>query len=100
MIGDGLVSFNKADEAIEHKDFSQYARICIMWKPHPLLPHAIEIRMTEGYWWQEIEIEEAISQCKYYKIWGHSEEECKTNKRGKAWVERGPIELNMDPGPL
>lgn len=49
MIGDKLGNFIKEDDAIEQKHLNQYARICIMWKPHTLLPHAIEIRTAEGY---------------------------------------------------
>lgn len=42
-IGNILGTFIEVDEAIEKKDFSMYARICINWKLFPSLPKAIEI---------------------------------------------------------
>lgn len=74
VIGDKLGKFLKADEAIERKDFNMYARICIEWKPHPPLPHAVEIRTSEGIWWQGIEVEEIIEQCKKCRAWDHKSE--------------------------
>ncbi|XP_059066375.1 uncharacterized protein LOC131857693 [Cryptomeria japonica] len=88
IIGDKLRRFIKSDEAIDKLDSCMYARICIIWKPHPLLPKAIEIRSPEGFWRQELEVEEIMVKCKSCKEWGHEESECMASQKGKGKVDR------------
>ncbi|XP_059071429.1 uncharacterized protein LOC131866352 [Cryptomeria japonica] len=88
VIGDELGRFIKSDEAIDKLDSCIYARVCIMWKPHPGLPKAVEIRSLEGLWRQEIEVEEIMVKCKSCKEWGHEEPNCKASQKGKGRADR------------
>ena len=58
-----------------------------MWKPHPLLPHAIEIQMAKGYWWQGIEVKEEINHCSSCKEWGHATKVCIVKRKGEKKAE-------------
>lgn len=72
------------DEAIESKDFSMYARICIGWKPHFPLPEQVEIITNIGQWLQKIEMEESNEICQHCKREGHSEDTCLIGPKWKA----------------
>ncbi|XP_057850395.2 uncharacterized protein LOC131060950 [Cryptomeria japonica] len=83
-LGNKMGFFIRADEAIETKDFSMYARICIGWKPHYPLPEQVEIITNAGQWLQKIEMEESNETCQLCKKEGHSEETCLIGPKGKA----------------
>ncbi|XP_057852570.2 uncharacterized protein LOC131062848 [Cryptomeria japonica] len=82
-IGNKLGFYIKANETIESKDFSMYARICISWKPHFPLPAHIEIITNAGQWLHKIEVEETSERCKYCKKDGHTENTCPIGPKGK-----------------
>lgn len=82
-LGSKLGFYIKADEAIESKDFSMYAQICIGWKPHNPLPEQIEIITNARQWLQKIEVEESNERCNHCKKDGHTEETCLIGPKGK-----------------
>ncbi|XP_059071437.1 uncharacterized protein LOC131866404 [Cryptomeria japonica] len=79
-IGNKLGVFINADEAIEEKDFSMYARICIGWKPNSPLPNTLEIRTNVGLWIQKIEVEEFMEHCRVCKG--------KDTQKGNVWYKK------------
>ncbi|XP_057860936.2 uncharacterized protein LOC131069494 [Cryptomeria japonica] len=83
-LGNKLGFYIKVDEAIESKDFSMYARICIRWKPYYPVPEQVEIITNAGQWLQNIEVEESNKICKHCNKERHMEETCLISPKGKT----------------
>lgn len=64
QIGNRLGTFVKVDEVIESKDYSMYARLCILWQAEHPLPKIVELRTDEGVWKHSVDVEEHIDMCK------------------------------------
>lgn len=87
-MGEKLGRFIKLDEVVDKLNSCMYARICVMWKPHPRLPKVVEIISPEGLWRHEIEVEEIMVKCKSCKEWGHEGRDCLSGQKGKGRVDR------------
>lgn len=82
-IGNKLGTFVKEDEVILNKDFSMYARICILWQAAHPLPRMVELKSGEGTWRQLLEMEEEVEMCSLCKGVGHPVGECSQWEKGK-----------------